>query len=59
MIKIYKHYNRDANAPEHHTDQQKAEQDDFIDEVLSSPIIKMLKTFLTCHGKLSVRFTVI
>ena len=58
VFKIYKHYNRDADIPEHHTTEQEKERDEFIKLLVQSPIFQRLKSFLTCKSKLSVRFTV-
>ena len=56
---LFLHYNRDVDMEERHTTEQKQEQADFIDTLAGSKIIRMMKDFLFCHGKLSVRFTVV
>ena len=58
VSKIYKHFNRDADIPEHYTDQQKAEQAEFTGLLARTRIFQRLRTFFNCKGKLSVRFTV-
>ena len=59
LNKIYHHYNRDADIEENHTTLQKQQQTAFIDKVANELIMKKLKDFLFCKGKLSVRFTVV
>ena len=56
---LFLHYNHDADMEERHTPEQKQEQADFIDTLAKSKIIRMMKDFLFCHSKLSVRFTVV
>ena len=57
--KLYKHYHREMDVAENHTEQQLDEQDDFIDALGRSDIITKLHGFLVCKCKLSVSFTVV
>ena len=54
---LYDNYERDIDLPENHTHAHFLEEKDYINTIYDTPPIKILKTFLTCKGMLSVKFT--